>query len=173
MAVTIPVTLIFVDRKLATVDTPEEFNCPTKVLAVTIPVTLIFVDRKSATVEIPEELMLPSTFPDTLPVTLPVTFPSNAPTTFPEKPPLEVVTPVTFIPFGFTFRTDEPVETIVTCPYDGEKIPVEVSVVKPILGAFTVFGERIILSILLRTLMLNGAASIQNEDDPTPSAISS
>jgi hypothetical protein len=62
-AVTTPVALIFVDCKLATVETPEEFNCPTKVFDVTIPVALIFVDCKLETVDTPEELIFPIRFP--------------------------------------------------------------------------------------------------------------
>ena len=59
------------------------------------------------------------------------------------------------------------------CPIAGEKNPVEVSVVNPILGADAVLAARVMLSRELKTLILNGAASTQKEESPIPRATSS
>ena len=77
------------------------------------------------------------------------------------------------MPLGLTFKIEDPDETIVNCPIAGEKNPVEVSVVNPILGADAVLAARVMLSRELKTLILNGAASTQKEESPIPRATSS
>lgn len=152
---------------------------PTKLVAVTIPVTFIPVllevtaepTTADVAVTIPLELILPEVTEPTAifgvperPVAVPVTLPSN--------PPLEVVIPVTLIPPVLTLRTDDPKETNVCCPKDGENKPVELSPTKPILGEDADPGDKV-PSVAVIIPILNGEESIQTAVDPIPRSTSS